>query len=275
MTFPELSEIQTQIINGSLLGDGELSKTYSTNHNSHFCKTQCKKFKEYLIWHKDSLSPYVNKLSKKYSRRKAVRKNKKTIHIKTNKRLVGYTIRTKSCVIFSKMRETWYPLGKKIVPKNLKLTPLTIAIWFCDDGSNDFYNRRASISTNSFTYEEVLNLKEKFVEFNIVPKIRQEKPNQYRMFFTGISYDNLIALIKDFIVWECFKYKINHRKALLGKEQKCGQRQKLDQIKILHAKQLKKEGVSWAEISRHFNVSTTSIRNACKGVTFKYLCNIL
>jgi DNA-directed DNA polymerase III PolC len=39
---------------------------------------------------------------------------------------------------FVGFREKWYPSGKKIVPRDLRLTPVMLAWWFMDDGSGCF-----------------------------------------------------------------------------------------------------------------------------------------
>jgi hypothetical protein len=36
--------------------------------------------------------------------------------------------------LFEEQYQRWYPNGKKIVPQDVALTPLSLAIWFADDG---------------------------------------------------------------------------------------------------------------------------------------------
>ncbi len=51
--------------------------------------------------------------------------------------------RTRSLPIFLPYKEKWYPNGKKIIPRDIELTPLTLAIWFCDDGCLTFKTNRS------------------------------------------------------------------------------------------------------------------------------------
>jgi hypothetical protein len=56
---------------------------------------------------------------------------------------------------------SWYSNKIKVVPNNLNLNDLSIAIWFFDDGNLTYKNNRfgGKFSTNSFTKDEVYYLK--------------------------------------------------------------------------------------------------------------------
>lgn len=58
------------------------------------------------------------------------------------------------------LRWLWYPNGKKIVPHNITLTPLTTKIWFIEDGCaiNSHYIKRIELATNGFYEEDVFFL---------------------------------------------------------------------------------------------------------------------
>ena len=173
-SLPSLSQSQLDIITGSLLGDGCISKKYHIN--CRLSKMQCLKHKEYLIWHLNQLAPYSTKLYENHTDRIIINHNKRMINYKTNiKKLKGYSLGTISHPVFTDLREKWYPENKKIVPKDISLTPLSIAIWYCDDGSNDYRFRKASIFTNGFTFDEVYFLAEKLKIFNLFPKIESRE----------------------------------------------------------------------------------------------------
>ncbi len=56
---------------------------------------------------------------------------------------------------FRQLRAEWYPKdGGKIVPKNLKLNPLSVAMWFCGDGSG-MNGGGLMFYTNGFAREDV------------------------------------------------------------------------------------------------------------------------
>jgi hypothetical protein len=116
------------------------------------------------------------------------------------------------------MRRKWYPDGIKIVPPDLELNPQRIAIWFFDDGSNNVKQRCAVICTNAFTIDEVEFLSAKLNDFDLLPTIMMHKPKyseelQPMLKFTKNSYDNLISLIKPYMLWDCFAYKTEWRPA--------------------------------------------------------------
>jgi hypothetical protein len=64
----------------------------------------------------------------------------------------SYTFSTKSLPIFSEF-SYFYFQGKKIVPSNIYelLTPISLAIWFMDDGNTSLKSGGLHISTESFT----------------------------------------------------------------------------------------------------------------------------
>jgi len=122
-----LTDEQEQILIGSLLGDGEIIKNISTAANFLYSVGRQQSDYEYLKWNYDKFLSF--------------RKNAKIVlFTKIDKRpgwkpYCGCQFKTISAPIFTKFHDTWYPNGLKIIPKNIKLTPLSAAVWFCDDGS--------------------------------------------------------------------------------------------------------------------------------------------
>jgi hypothetical protein len=218
--LPELSEIQENIIIGSLLGDGYISKSKNNSKkNSRLTKKQKHDKKEYLDWHFEKMEKYSNSLKPIYSHEILLNdKNKRIIREKSEKFLSGYGYSTCNHPNITKFREIWYPNGKKTIPNDLVLNPHIIAIWFCDDGYNNFKQRWALLCTQSFSVEEVIFLQEKLKNFNINTTIQFAKSfyDERKMpmiKFTSNAYDNLIELIKPYVIWDCFKYKIEWRPA--------------------------------------------------------------
>ncbi len=75
--------------------------------------------KNYVDWKHDHLSEFV--LTPPGARR-------------TNGRRIAYRFVTRSLLILTPFYRLFYGSGKKRVPE-LELTPLTMAVWFMDDGS--------------------------------------------------------------------------------------------------------------------------------------------
>jgi len=53
---------------------------------------------------------------------------------KRNKIYKGFKFRTRALELFNHHYDEWYYNKIKKIPTNLKLTPITLAHWFCDDG---------------------------------------------------------------------------------------------------------------------------------------------
>ena len=67
--------------------------------------------------------------------------------------------------LFTKWRTQFYVDGKKVVPKNIFLTPLSLAIWFMDDG---YFNKKAAyFCTHSFSNESLNYLQSVLLEYGL------------------------------------------------------------------------------------------------------------
>jgi len=140
-----------EIIIGSLLGDGTLSKykytdNSSTNKNSKLAIKHSIKQKDYVEFKKELISKSCKCYIKSYF-----------VNAKGVKWREGntYEVETLQNSSFNVYRDIWYPKGIKIIPKTLKkITPLILAIWFQDDG----YKHGSSgygLCTNGFTINDV------------------------------------------------------------------------------------------------------------------------
>ena len=276
---PPFTSPQLDIIIGSLLGDGSLRKEYA---NASFSKSQAKKRLEYLEWMQEILVPYSNRIDKKYSKEKLIGGKGGVIieRRKVKKHLAGYALRTHQHPEFTKLWHQWYKDKIKIVPTDLELNPLRIATWFWDDGSNNYDQRMAIFCTQSFTIEEAEFLANKLHGFDIRPKVRTVL-SQYtgrKMPILKIysrSYDNLIQLIKPYMLWPCFEHKIRWREALNNQTRKpisewnrhSGALTEKDVMSILKMNKTK----SQQEIAKQFGVAQTTISAIITGKTWKHL----
>ena len=109
-------------IQGELLGDGCL---YSYNKYSATFRYGSKHLE------------YINYISKRLEafgieRTGKIRKNKEDI----------YHYASLCYKELKPLREKWYPTGKKIVPKDVELTPITVRQWFIGDGNLQFVRQR-------------------------------------------------------------------------------------------------------------------------------------
>lgn len=137
-----------------MLGDANITK--QGNKNAFYRIERSAADREYLEWHFQEFRSLVVKNSPTYMIR---------VQVDTGKIFRTASFYTRNLLLLTKLYKLWYPNAKKIVPKKLELTPLIIAIWFCDDGSI-YYNKSSrgyvcKFATHGFTKNEVKQLVQK------------------------------------------------------------------------------------------------------------------
>lgn len=145
-----------ELIDGLLLGDGCLSKT-SKDKNAryeHSCKC-----KEYIEFIKTELLKHGIDFSNK-------------IYEKPNGYNTGITYQMCSRVneFLTMQYNRWYSNGKKIVPQDIAISPISLKHWYIGDGcldSDKGYLRQIAIAAHSFTYDEREFLVEKLSSIGI------------------------------------------------------------------------------------------------------------
>lgn len=258
-----LTQRQMNIIAGSLLGDGSISP------RKYFIKPQRLICKEYLDWHYEELKPFSARLTERWKKQKINHLEKgNSSFIEIPKYLWGHAIETHTHACFTELRQKWYPDGIKIIPKDIELTPLTLAIWMCDDGSNHAkHGRNLRLHTNCFTFEDVNFLKEKlFSTFNIESRIKTYRNNQPELYIFSDSYATFMDLVIPHIVWNCFDYK-NKKRELIQVQSK-----DLSDDIVMEIIELRNKGLERPEINEIFpEIKGKVIQNIINGKTFKHL----
>jgi hypothetical protein len=117
----ELTKRSLEFIEGELLGDGCLSpyKNISARY------THSSKYKTYLKWLSNKLSEFGIE---------QVGIIQKSQNILNGKRYIIYKYTSKFYRELVELSKKWYPDGKKIVPRNLELTPIMVRQWYIGDG---------------------------------------------------------------------------------------------------------------------------------------------
>jgi len=241
----------TDAIVGSLLGDGMIDKT------NRFRFGQTVSRKEYVAYIYDNLKP----LSKNFF--KETSKNKKTNKIYYSWRM--YTCRHN---VFKCLREKWYPNGGKIIPRDLKLTPIIFAHWMVQDGSNNQSKKSFRLSTNCFKKDDVKFLIEILKrDLNIISTMNFQK-EQPTIHIGAYEYLKTMSLLKPLVIWDCFKYKIDISKVAVKMNSNLGSC-KLDLKKAKEIRRLYNKDFSMSKIADLFDVSVTSISNVINEKTYK------
>ncbi len=185
------------IIIGSVLGDGHIRRIVTSGGSTNMEFKYSDKYYDYLLWLHSKLKPLgVGKIS-------AHQNNQHVFHLKHS-------------VELGVLRYIFYPKGKKIIPQNIKelLTdPLSIAVWYMDDGTLDFrelYHHNVMIATYSFTFEEckllVEALEENFGIQSSVTKCRMRGKVYPRLYIWSRSTTKFLNLVDPYLV-PCMYYK--------------------------------------------------------------------
>ena len=192
-----LSQKQREIIIGNILGDGSLE--FSGFHGTRLQIKQKEDYKEYVFWLYDQLKNLC----------RSAPKQRKDNH--------QWYFSTRFLTELTELHQIFYPNGRKIIPKNIAdfiYSPLTLAVWYMDDGSLDWRPKdhyAFIISTDSFRLNEVQLLKEILkknfeVEVNVFESLCRGK--RYPKVYIGRNgRNNFFSLIKPYI-FECFSHKL-------------------------------------------------------------------
>jgi|GEM_PF-1237879 len=218
----EIDEEVKQVLLGSLLGDGYIARG---SKNSGYVEAHSLKQKDYFFWKVKILSRYFRV---------------KTRFGNNGPKYYKYTLSTNYASIFTEMHSLFYV--KSILPSSKwvkvinplilsQLTPLGLAVWYCDDGTYYVRDNSCSLSTQGFTFKDHLVLKNFFLsKWNIdtviiedYRKYLNEHRVYYRIMFNKKSAEKFLNLIKDFVP-ECMTYKLgrisNKNKELMENEDK-------------------------------------------------------
>jgi hypothetical protein len=174
------SPIEKQVVLGSLLGDGTITKDGRLRIKHSY------KQKDYLIYKKSLLSNI------EYNFRDV----KSTYDKRTDKNYNHVNLDTKVYQNFKDLRHNWYPDGvKNVYIKDFKeINALGIAIWFMDDGFKS--NKGIMIATDSFKKEDLVECcKILYEKFNIRFMIN----NKNRIYLKKTEYSKFYQLVKPYI----------------------------------------------------------------------------
>lgn len=150
--FPiALTDTQKSVLTGLMLGDGCLYRREKT-HNPYLTVCRSSVDKNYLLWQYYLFAEFCKRKPVDY-----------TIYDnRTKMNYHGCKFTTRRIPLFNEWYDKWYPNGKKTIPDDLQLDPLSLAIWFCDDGhiknTCSKWRFRLKLSTDGFSENDVEKL---------------------------------------------------------------------------------------------------------------------
>jgi len=257
----KLTDRQHQIIVGNLLGDGSICKS---GKSAYFSISQNRAHKEYIDWLYEELLPFSRAVSE-------------TSNTDENgKEFYGNCLQTISTPEFLEYRNLFYPNDVKIVPKDIssRLTDLSLAIWYMDDGSTDKVFRTSCLCTQSFTEEDVNYLISVLDQkFNIKASLRYIKgktEKQPVIYFNGVGYNTFHSIV-DPLLNNCFSYKkLREKKVRIVLSGELSPSSKLTENNVRNIRKLYSEGVSNRELANLYSsVLVCCIQNITANRTWK------
>lgn len=290
--LPDITTSQLEIINGSLLGDGSLCTNHKKiGHNWSFCKNQSKFDNDghdkcsYMKWHYDMLAPYSSQVTPRTYKHIVDNSSGKLVNVATD-HVTGhyYAFSTYRHPFWTQLASKWYlnENGEyvlrnkriiKIVPKDLRLTPLTLCVWFMDDGFLYPRDGNATLNTQGFTIEECAFLVDRLLQdTSIHAKVRIENRTGQPFIYIGVkSFHDLVSTISSNVSWDCFRYKIDDSYTKKPHRGEDHSRSLLSEQQVIEMFECSSSGLSNIEIASQFQVSRACVSSILSGKRWSHL----
>lgn len=194
-----MTERERNIVIGCVLGDGFLQAT--GKRNARLRLEHSLKQKAYIEWKWDELKRYMQDRPKRLDRFNPVWK----------KQYQYLRCQSHSSPQFGKLRELFYgSTGKKIPETIAKLlrAPLTLAVWFMDDGYYYGRDRTAYLYLSPLATSDIQWLLDALASnFNLHPKVERKKTGALNLKFSAAETKLLLNLIAPHVI-SSMRYKI-------------------------------------------------------------------
>ena len=185
-TAGSLTNVQESILIGSLLGDGTMRKKVNAYLEINHAYSQ-KILVDWIYFKFKNLVLTPPKWRKGNGSREA------------------YRFSTRSLSVLTPFYNKFYFKGRKIIPDNLKLSALSLAVWFMDDGSKS--RSAIYLNTQQFSAEEqkklIFILKD---QFNLDSTLNRDEI-YFRIRVRSESSKKMVKIIDKYILPD-FRYKL-------------------------------------------------------------------
>lgn len=251
---PEADRFQ-EFVDGLLLGDGSINKAGALQLNQRIA---CAEWLQDLSEHCEEMG-VANGITPPRKRKPSF------IH---GRKVQGKAVSTFYTHTYKETKEhrlRWYPDDTKRLPEDLVVSPLSVAFWYCGDGTGA-KTGTMSFATHSFTDEEVETLAQKLSDtFGVRASRGQARDGPILGIYRRDDSMRIKTAIEKYVP-KCFSYKLQHVRAAIprGRALRRLTPTQVRQIRKSHAK-----GVSAAELGRRHGVSNVSIINAVSRRTYK------
>ena len=187
-TVGSLTQLQKSFLIGTLLGDGYI-RQIKGRRNAFLEVNHSITQKEYVEWKYKILKNLVRSGPKsRYG----------------NGARIAYRFFTKQHPEFTKMMDLFYKDKKKCIP-DLVLDPISLAVWYMDDGSRCSKDN-VYLNTQQFSKDDQYKLLEFLGKMGLSGTLNKDK-QYYRIRLKTSSIPKLFGIIKKYII-PSMKYKI-------------------------------------------------------------------
>jgi phage antirepressor YoqD-like protein len=212
---PEVDEYFYEVIDGLMIGDGCL-RIPNGYKNANFIIAQIEKQSEFIYWITEFLDKYNidYKIYKRDKHKNGYIKKDGKVGIR-NPQLI---IETKRYELFNDIYYKHYNGKKRLIPKDIKLTPLQLVLWYMSDGSlyksNNANVYKITLSTYRYHIDDLQWLVDKIddlynIKFYMIRDNRIKDKNYGYTLTTGKKeYVYKFCELVEPYICDCFKYKI-------------------------------------------------------------------
>ena len=172
-----VSARQEEILKGSILGDAYITSRGQIQFEQSSIQ------KEYLFWkHKQLESISYRNINVVYRYDKRFDKTYSSFRFWTRQ-------------YFLHWRNKFYVNNKKVIPRDIQLTPLALAVWYMDDGC--FSDHKCIIATDGFEHSDIVFLQELLLnEFDITTVLK----NGSKIMIRKKSHLDFFDIVSPFII---------------------------------------------------------------------------
>ena len=190
-TVGSLTQFQKSVVIGSLLGDGYM-RHLPGRKNAFLEINHAVSQRIYVDWKYKVLKDVSGSAPKER---------------RGNGNRIAYRFYTRQLPEMTQLWRQWYQIGKKVVPSDLVLDPVILAVWFMDDGSmcreSDVY-----LNTQQFTLSEQQELVWRLQYIGLYATLNKDK-HYYRIRFLKSSTMRLTHMLYPHII-PSMQYKLSY-----------------------------------------------------------------
>ena len=193
--FVKLTQREKDILLGKILGDGTLEQN---GRNVRLKIDQGGKQKDYVFWLYEQFKSFASFPYQVFFR------DKRNGQLYEHWRFATYSLQ-----IFNSWKEIFYLDRKKIIPANIAefLNPLSLAIWYMDDGFRRLDCKGLYLCTSGYSIEDQHLLQKSLKEkYHIQSALHFARKNA-RIYIFSSQVDYFCNIIKPFIL-PIFYYKL-------------------------------------------------------------------